>query len=171
MALTENKILKIKVDYEVGKLSRSAIGKKHRISQPTLRRHAEQGEWKYKKRFKEVSEIVELKSIERLIEKEVDKTSIVNEKFLKESEFAEGLALSYLSDIAKNKKDKVKQTKSDADDIFAFIKSCKITSEILNMNYNNKRKMLGMDKETEDNKNEGVSSISFVFNEKLKDES
>jgi hypothetical protein len=149
MALSEKQILKIKVEFEAGKLSRSAIGKRYKVSQPTIRKLAEQGNWAYGKNFKKVSEAVELKSIEKLIGKEVDKTTKINDDLLANITFVENIAKAYLHELAMNKKNKEKQTKEDADRIFSFLKPLKIASETFNMNYSNKRKAFGMDREDE----------------------
>ena len=149
MALSEKKIAQVKVSFEAGKLSRAAIGKKHKISQPTLKKLADERGWEYKKNFIEISDHVSQKSLERLIEQEIDIATKTNENFQKNIAYIEGVAMAYMVELGKAKSGKDKQSKEEADRIFSFLKSCKISSEIMNMNYNGKRKMLGMDREEE----------------------
>lgn len=154
MALTDKKLLKIKVDYEAGRLTKSQIGKKHAISQPTLRKHAEDQVWKFQKNFQEVSEIVEKKSIERLIEREVDKTVKITDQFLQDLDKYRKLTMYPVSEVARAIQEvgsKGKVSKEEYDRIFAGSKINKINIEALNVAYTGARKALGMDKGPKDN--------------------
>jgi len=160
MALSDSKILKIKVDYESGKLSKTQIGNVHKVSQPTIRKLAATHDWVFQKNFQEISEIVEQKSIERIIEVEVDKTVKENDNFQSAVNRIEFLVMKYIKELEELQEsiDKESKTKEEADRIFSFLKSCKISSEIMNMNYNGKRKMLGMDREDDIRKAKAIKS-------------
>jgi len=145
MAITEKKLLKLKVDFESGKLTKTAICKKHSVSHPTLRKHADGNEWKFQKNFQKISESVEQKTIERLIEKEADKLQRINQEYEAIIANIEAIAKAYIFEIGSNKQKKENQTKEEAERIFLFLKPLKISSEIFNMNYDRKRKILGMD--------------------------
>ena len=153
MALSEKKILKIKVAFEAGKLSRAAIGKEYRVSQPTIRLLAKEREWEYKKNFIEFSEEIEQKTIESLIEKEVDKTTKITAQFLSDLDIFRRLCMRSATDIvnAYNKltdgEKKGKVLKEEFDRIFAGSKVSKINMEALNIGYSGARKALGMDRE------------------------
>jgi hypothetical protein len=158
MALSEKKILKIKVDYEVGKLSKTAICKKHSISRPTLRNQAAKNGWKYQKNFQEVSEIIEQKTIGKLIEKETDRAVKITDRFLNDIDAYRELSMHPAMEIktAINQADedsteesKVTVSRDEYDRIFAGAKINKICLEALNVGYTGARKALGMDKDSD----------------------
>ncbi len=148
MALTEKKLLRIKVDYEFGNLSRSEIGKKYKISQPTLRKHAELGGWEYKRNYSEVSEKLHKKTVDKLIEKEVDRATIITNRFLENCEKYNQLIMYPANELAKAIKkagSEGKVSKEEYDRIFAGAKINKISLEALNISYNGARKALCME--------------------------
>lgn len=85
MALSEEKILAIQIDYELGKLSKTQICKNHRISRPTLRKHASEGEWIYQKSFNEVSNEVRARVTEKIIERSSEEIIRATDEYLKKS--------------------------------------------------------------------------------------
>ena len=169
MALSEGKIIRIKVDFETGKLSKGSICKKHKISRPTLRKHATENEWIYQRNFNEVSKIVEEKIIEKLIENDSDRGAVLTEQFIKDSNVYRQLVMRAAGEISiaikeeeeKNPKNP-KVPKEEYDRIFAGSKITKINLEALQITYTGIRKALGMDIEKEQGTSEGTK-IDFNF--------
>lgn len=184
MALSEKKVTKIKVDFEAGLSTKTKIANQHKIDRLTLYNLADKHQWVYGKNKQKFNEITEQKTIERLIEKEVDISTKVNEQFQKHVTYIEGLTMSYMLELGEGKKksDKgqfeeegedgkpkksKKQSKEEADRIFSLLKPCKIASEIMNMNYSGKRKMLGMDR-NDDKQDLNINVTSMSTDELIK---
>ncbi|MCK4518065.1 hypothetical protein KAT92_04770 [Candidatus Babeliales bacterium] len=150
MALSEQKILAIKIDYELGKLSKTSICKKHRISRPTLRKHANDGDWIYQKSFKEVSEKVERKVIERLVDENVDIVSETTERFLKDSANIRGVTVAVAKSMVKLLKESSGNlSASEANRLLACQKVSETAARTITSLYNFERKALGMDSDKE----------------------
>lgn len=150
MAIQEKSLLKIKVDYEVGKLSKVNICKKHSISRPTLVKLAKEHRWSYQKNLREVNEIIEEKTISKLIEVETDRNVKITDQFLTDIDRYRQLTMFPVGEVARAIKDagpKGKVTKEEYDRIFAGSKVNKINLEALNIAYSGARKALGMDRD------------------------
>lgn len=154
MALSEKQILKLKVDYESGKLSKTSICKKHRVSRPTLRKHAKDNGWKFQKNFQEISKIVEEKTIEKIIEKETEKLTDLTTEFFTDigtfKNLSRAMANDTISALKKAAEDsrggkKVSVSKDEFDRIFAGSKIVKINIEALSIAYDRLRKAHGLD--------------------------
>lgn len=154
MAIQEKKLLKIKVDFEVGKLSKVNICKKHSISRPTLVKLAKEHQWKYQKNLREVNEIIEEKTIRKLIEVETDRTVKITDQFLQDLDKYRELTMRPVQEVKKAIEEidgDGKVSKDEYDRIFAGSKINKINIEALNVAYTGARKALGMDKGPKDN--------------------
>ncbi len=153
MSLSEQKVLAMKIDYELGKVSKTSICKKHGVSRPTLRKQAAKGKWLYQKSFQRVSDEVEKRTIERLIEDQVDKATILTDQFLEDTSKYMQLAMMPASELARAynhvKEHGGKVTKEEFSRIWESTKAIKNALEMLNVGYAGTRKALGMDKDEE----------------------
>lgn len=155
MALSEPKILSIKIDYELGKLSKGSICKKHRISRPTLRKHAKDGKWLYQKTFKEVSKEVEKRVIEKLLSDNTDIAVSVTDNFLKDSANIRAVTMAIMDAMATDLLDKNgKITTQEANRLIALQKVSEIANKTISNLYNTTRKALGMDQDENHNDKE-----------------
>lgn len=155
MAIPKNKVIKIKVDYEAGILTKSNIANKHEINRLTLYKLADRHSWEYGKNKHEISKITEEKSLENLINKQVDRATEITNQFLGDIDKHRQLLMMTTNELVKafnehkDKKDKdgkaVKIPKEEFDRIFAGSKITKIQMEALNVGFTGARKALGMD--------------------------
>ena len=156
MALSEIEIAKIQVDYTAGKLSKTGIAQKHRISRNTLAKYARDNDWKYGRDAQKLSDIIEEKTYERLIKDEVDRATKITDNFLGDIERYRKLALIPSSELAEAYNDaKLKGTKISQKEfsrIYQLTKVLKTAIEALNIGYAGSRKALGMDREEEKRK-------------------
>ncbi len=159
MAVSSKKLIKIKVDFEAGILTKSKIASKHKINRLTLYNLADKHEWQYGKNEQKINKITETKSLEVLIEKQVDRAAGTTDLFLSDIKAIRGIALAIAKEwsdsrkagrirIVDGKEEKIDgMSKDEADRIFAQTKIAKITMETLNIGYTAARKALGMDRD------------------------
>lgn len=159
MAIQEKALLKIKVEYEVGKLSKVNICKKHSISRPTLVKLAKEHRWIYQKNLREVNEIIEEKTIRKLIEVETDRTVKITDQFLQDLDKYRVLTMRPVIEVENAIQDTEgdgKVPKDEYDRIFAGSKINKINIEALNIAYTGARKALGLDNPKENSENDDL---------------
>ncbi len=180
MALSEQKILALKIEYELGKLSKTAICKLHKISRPTLRKHAKASKWIYQQSFQKVSEEVEKRTIERLVEKNTDIVGETTERFIKDVSKIRSVTASLMDAMAKDlKKNDGNITAAEANRLLTCQKVNKVAGETITNIYNTVRKALGMDRDEDVKKalaikhgdrpeDDPTSSIEDRINAKMK---
>ena len=153
MALSEIEIAKLRVEYTAGKLSRSKIAQKNRISRNTLAKYARKENSNYGQDSVKLSDIIEQKTFERLINDEVDRATLITNKFLEDIERYRKLAMIPSSELAKAyneaKSSGIKVQKKEFTRIYESTKAIKNAIEALNSGYLGVRKALGMDREEE----------------------
>lgn len=148
MALSEEKLQAIQIVYELGKVSKTQICKDHRISRPTLRKHAKEGEWIYQKSFQEVAKEVRARVTEKMIERSSEEIVKATEIFLDNSSNVRDFVML----VADKLKEKIKNDDWDFKEIdlksfFDLQKFNEISSKTLTGLYSTDRKALGLDKD------------------------
>lgn len=157
MALSEIQLAKIKVDYQVGKLSRLKIAQKYGISRNTLSKHAKAKKWKYAISEQELSKIVENRTYEKLITDSVDRATEITNNFLGDIEKYRKLAIIPASELASAYNDaeersekenkRIRVPKDEFSRIWESTKAIKAAIETLKIGYEGARKALGMDRD------------------------
>lgn len=153
MALSDIELIKLKVDYQSGKLNRSKIAQKHRISRTTLVKHAKKEGWEFGKSEQELYKEIEEKVYKKLVDIEVDRATETTNNYLKDfnlqRQFLTATSAA-LTTLIRDKKNKL--TKEDAELILARARVHKMLMEGYNIGYMAVRKALGMDREDDINK-------------------
>lgn len=146
MALSEPQVLALQIDYELGKLSKTSICKKHRVSRPTLRKHATENGWVYQKTFQEVSKEVEKRTIAKLVEENADIVTQATEKFLSDSAYIRDFVMDLIKRVQKELDENSYKTKDvDLSGFTSLQKMGETLSKTIISLYSTERKALGLD--------------------------
>jgi len=152
MTIDKKRLIKIKVDFESGKLSKTSICKKNKITRPTLRKHAREGEWIYQKNFQKISKIVENRVIEKMVEENTDILGTETEKYLHDSKNIRGVAMSLLNSMAKMLiETKGHLSAAEANRLLSCQRVAETTMKTITGLYNATRKAFGLDEQKANN--------------------
>ena len=153
MAISHQKKTVIKVDIEAGLLTKSDIATKYKISRQTLYKLITSEGWEYGKNRTQIDRATESKSLDNIINKQVDLATRISSQFLEDIDKYRQLSMMPASELitsfteAKNTKIKVK--KEEFSRIWEGAKAIKTAIEALRLGYDGARKALGMDKDEE----------------------
>lgn len=146
-AYTETQIIKIGIDYELGKLSKSKIAQKWKCSRQTIEKWARDKSWTYAKSQVGLSKKIEKRAIAQLIEHSSDILADVEQKHIKNLDHIEHLTLYNLSKFSAIAKESGEVTKLQSETLHAAQKFLNEAVRTLNVSFIDKRKALGLDKE------------------------
>lgn len=166
MAISSQKKTVIKVDYEAGLLTKVDIATKHCINRQTLYKMADLNKWEYGKNRTEIDKATEDRSLENIINKQVDLATQVTSRFLDDIDKYRKLGMMPASELvtayneAKGKTKKV--PKEEFSRILESTKVIKTAIEALRIGYEGCRMALGMDikKDNEATININISNLS-----------
>lgn len=143
------KLSKIKAAWESGKLTRLEIGKKYGVSRMGLYELSKKHEWEYGKNVHNMTEEIEKKTIDKIVNKEVDKTVKIKTQFLQDIDVYRRLCMKTAEQIVQAYTEASKTgkeiPKDEYDRIFAGSKISKINLEALNICYAGAMRAMGID--------------------------
>jgi hypothetical protein len=164
MAISHQKKTVIKVDFEAGLLTKSDIANKHKLTRSTIYKIAASEGWVYGKNRTEIDKATENRSLDKIINKQVDLATQITTNFLEDIEKYRKLSLMPASELASAyneasksdpvKKKKLKVTKEEFSRIWESAKAIKTAIEALKLGYEGARKALGMDREDKQKEND-----------------
>ena len=147
MAYDDKKKAKIKVDFEAGKMTKTKLAQKWRITRATLRKFANEGGWVYGKNDQKISNKIEAGATKKLVERETLKLTDFTEKHVKNLENNEKLHQVISANLAKEMKDSGgKLSKADGDKFKSLFQAFKLSTETLDLIFKSKRLAMGLDK-------------------------
>ena len=156
MAISEEKVHVIGIEYESGKLNKSKLAQKWKISRNTLDKYAREKKWVFGKNERELSNKIELSTTSKMIEKSSNLLVDINETYVKNTKNIEELTKVVLSELYKKVTRKNKDgsnvdiDKQEIDALLSAQKVLKESASTFSMLYNDKRKALGLDKQLSD---------------------
>lgn len=151
MGLRPDKVLEMKLDFELGLMTRVAIAKKYGVSRPTVNKHAKDGNWKYQHAYEMVAEEAQKKMVSNLLDRNTDLMESVTNGFLNNVERYKRLVMMPLN-VLEDKyggQDLIDVPKEEFDRLFTGAKLAKISIEALTIVHTATRMALGMDKDQE----------------------
>lgn len=149
MALTKYKISKIRAEFETGILSQRKLAQKYGISRNTLTKHSEEGGWVFGKNSQEMSQKIENRATEKLVQKTSIELYDFTEDFLKSTRMVENLTKATMAEFGKKVQSGILK-KADSEMSLTSQRYLKEAMQTLSISFNDKRKALGLDKEKND---------------------
>ena len=151
MAVPADKVFEMKIDFELGSLTKSNIAKKHGVSRPTLDKHAKAGEWIYQHAFHQAAREAEKKMLSNLMDRNHDLMENLTTNFLDNIDRYRQLVMLPL-DVLEDKMaladgNYTDIPKEELDRLFTGAKLAKISIEALCTAHHGIRLALGMDKD------------------------
>lgn len=153
MSIPKARLAKIKAEYQAGKITKTRIAAKNKITRKALRENAEKAGWLYGKNKEKVTEMIEEKTMQKIADKESDKAADLAIGFLDDVVKQKKLINVVLNDYAKSiSEQQGRLSKADASRVFEAMKVNKITMETLLMGFQGAMKAMGIYKEVIDHK-------------------
>ena len=153
MALSDEKLYVLGIEYESGKLNKSKLAHKWKISRTTLDKHAKKEGWIFGKNEQELDKKIELSTTSKMIEKSSNILVDINDSYISNTRNIEELTKGVLSKLYKKmaKKDKkgdqADLSKADVEALLSAQRLLKESASTFSLLFNDKRKALGLDKE------------------------
>ena len=150
MGLGADQVFELKIDFELGTMTRQNIAKKHGISRPTLNKHAKDGGWEYQHAFHLAAQEAEKKMVSNLLERNNELMENITNGYLANVERYKKLIMAPIEALERDYgMDLVGVPKEEFDRLFNGAKLAKISIEALCTAHTGARMALGMDKDQE----------------------
>jgi len=170
MAISGEKIHVIGIEYESGKLNKSKLAQKWKVSRNTLDKYARENGWIFGKNEQELSKKIELSTTSKMIEKSSNLLVDINDSYIGDTKNIEELTKGVLNKLYKKitKKDEngksVDVDKQEIDALLSAQRLLKESASTFSMLFNDKRKALGLDKEKKEEDTSSQDVEYFIRN-------
>jgi hypothetical protein len=168
MAYDGKKKAKIRADVKAGKLNKTQIAQKWRISRNTLNKIINESDAVYAENRTKVNNKIERQATEKIIETEANTLFDYTSKYIANVDYLNKAHQANLGAYFKELKDaKGKLSKADADKYKTFQQFFKLAAETVKINFEGMRLAMGLDKKESNFTVNNIQDLSTLSDEEL----